>query len=204
MAPRLHPNNSFLAAILSTWARLHNKEPVDEIEVLSEMLWDNRHILIKQRPFIWPSWKDAGILYLNDLLHDSLPRFMSHEELGDKYRITVSFLELLQLRSAIPTLWKRKIIHPATGELEVKPSISTVEGRPIGINAKSSKVIYHTLVQFLKPSLSSQQKWNDVFPVDPIDDQEYWSLLPTRLPGIRSFRHFTLGLSTNLFPATDF
>lgn len=148
---------------------------MDEGEVQAEFLWDNRYILVQQKPISWTAWRNAGILYVNDLIHEELPRFMSHSELQDKYGIDVSFLELLQLRSAMPILWKRKIVSSANKDLSVKPAIHTIEGKPIYITTKSSKTIYYTIVRCLKPSISSQTKWNDVFPTDPQDRQEYWA-----------------------------
>lgn len=130
--------------------------------------------MVQQKPLDWKTWKNAGIYYINDLLHDSLPRFLSHAELGAKYRITSSFLELLQLRSAIPPLWKRLIVQPAMPDLEVKPTIWTAKGDSINIINKSSKTTCRTLIQYLKPVVSSQLKWNEKFPVATQDIPEHW------------------------------
>lgn len=50
----------------------------------------------------WQAWSEAGIHHINDILHDTQLRFLSHEELNAEYNIQSTFLNLLQLRSSIP------------------------------------------------------------------------------------------------------
>lgn len=95
----------------TTWATLHNGVPKDEKQIQQEIIWDNDHIKLGRRA-TWKTWKGTGILCINDLLHEHLPPFLSLTELGNKYGIDVSFLDVLQIRSAIPALWKRKLVSP--------------------------------------------------------------------------------------------
>lgn len=102
VASRIHHNHTFLKAIMTTWQKLQSKEPKTEEEVVRQVIWDNRYILIQREPIFWKKWSEAGINYINDLPHDTLPRFLSRLELTQKSGITTSFLELLQIWSAIP------------------------------------------------------------------------------------------------------
>lgn len=174
LASRIDPNYSFLREILKTWAKLHVIEPTEEADIQKEMLWNNSYINIQLKPVCWPRWRDAGILRINDLIHDSQPRFLSHTELAQKFGIHISFLELLQMRSAIPCLWKRKLTGQAQDNLTVKPTIYNAEKEPIPIVGKSSKTLYYTLVKFLKPNITSQIRWNEVFPIGDLERQDYW------------------------------
>lgn len=177
LATRLQGDHTFIKAILTTWARLHIHEPLDESAVQQEMIWDNDYICINLKPFTWPRWRDAGIIYINDLLHDSLTRFLSHTELTQRYGITTSFLETLQIRSAIPSSWKRKLTSPAKQDLQSKPTISTGKGNSdsMAIMGKPSKFIYYAIVKLMKPTVTSQVKWNDLFPMERAQAEEYWS-----------------------------
>lgn len=175
MASLIHPNHRFLRNILTTWANFHIREPTDEDGVQREMLWDNRFIQIQNKPISWPRWKNAGILYINDLLHDDQPRFLSHVELGTKYGLTVSFLEALQIRSAIPCLWKRKLMGSAQQNLTTKPVIYTTEREPVSPVGTSTRSIYYLLVKFLGQAPTSQARWNDIFPVNETGLSEHWS-----------------------------
>lgn len=75
LASRVHHNHTFLNTIMTTWEKLQSKEPAKNSEegVLRQAIWDNKYILIGQRPVRWPQWREAGIFYINDLLHDTLP-----------------------------------------------------------------------------------------------------------------------------------
>lgn len=93
--------------LLKTWAKFHFTLPESE-EVRSEILWNNDSILIKKKTFMWVT--TAGIVCVNDLLHQTEPRFLSHEELSTEYGIPCTFLEVFQIRAAIPCHWKRLIV----------------------------------------------------------------------------------------------
>lgn len=172
LAPKIDPNYTFLREILNTWAKLHIMEPTEEADIQGEMIWNNTYINIQLNPACWPRWRDAGILH--DLLHETQPRFLSHTELAHKFGISTSFLELLQIRSAIPCRWKRKLIGPASEHMVIKPTIYNTEKEPLPIVGKSSKVLYYTLVKFLRPIVTSQTRWNQIFPVSDLDRHEYW------------------------------
>lgn len=90
------------AQILRTWVRFHKYEPETESEVQEEILWNNRDITIAGKTISWPKWKAAGILHINNFIHKEEPRFSSHLEISAEFNISCSFLELLQLCSAIP------------------------------------------------------------------------------------------------------
>lgn len=172
LAHKLHPSNSFLRDILSTWVSLHIKEPREEADIQKEMIWDNNFILIKQKPF---AWRNAGIIRINDLLHEHRQHFLSHTELQQKYGVNITFLELLQLRSAIPCSWKRKLTSVAQQELVDRPAFYTEEGKPVSVTGKSLKSIYYLLVKFIKLAITAQLRWNDIFPVHKTDPQAHWS-----------------------------
>lgn len=81
----------------------------------------------------------------------------------------------LQIRAAIPCLWKRKLTGPAQKDLTNKPTIYTTEGDPIHINGKSSKFIYYLLTKSISQAITSQIRWNDIFPINNEDASTYWS-----------------------------
>lgn len=57
-----------LRQILQTWTKFHLIRPISEEEVLAEILWNNDSILIRKKPFLWPTWRAAGIKCIHDLL----------------------------------------------------------------------------------------------------------------------------------------
>lgn len=103
------------------------------------------------------------------------PRFYSHEEINSKYGVPASFLEVLQIRSAIPVKWKRKLIGVAAQNLNGYPSFHNFEDASVNILRQTSKQLYYTIVRLKKPPVSSQEKWNEFFPVAEEARQEYWA-----------------------------
>lgn len=43
------------------------------------------------------------------------------------------------------------------------------------MSSKTTRLIYYTLVKLVKPSVTSQTWWNEVFPINAEDQQEYWA-----------------------------
>lgn len=174
-ASRLQGDHHFIKGILNTWATLHIHEPTEEESIQQEVIWDNDYIKIDRKPLVWTRWREAGITYVNDIIHATQARFLSHTEIEEKFGVSTSFLQALQIRSAIPPIWKRKLVSPANQDLRINPSIRTSDGLHMTVTGKSSKSIYYTIVKSLKPVVTSQTRWNDLFPLDQADLQDYWS-----------------------------
>lgn len=112
------------------------------------MLWDNKYILIGRGHVACPTWKNAGIRYINDILHEHQPRFLSHTELTEEFGISVSFLNILQIRTALSRAWKRKILNPAVDETDGSPHIfSTDEQGGVKVVGKTLKFLYTTIIK---------------------------------------------------------
>lgn len=207
LASRLPSHCKFLRALLATWAHLHIREPMDDVEVLKEMLWHNEYIQIQQRTVLWTHWREAGIVHINDLLHEEHPRFSSHTELAEKYGITVSFLELLQIRSAIPLQWKRKICNCTRQQIDPKPTIATMENSDTNVLAKSTKTLYYSLVKASKPAITSQSRWNETFPTDTEQQEEYWSAIykaPYKVARDTKLQAFQFRIINRFLPCNSF
>lgn len=110
---KLSPHYSMFRDTLKSWEKFHNFEPDTEELVEGEIVWNNKSILIAQKPVFWQHWSDAGINTIADLLHHQEARFLSHQELTEKFGIPCSFLTVWQIRAAIPVRWKRLIVNPA-------------------------------------------------------------------------------------------
>lgn len=174
LVKHFQPRQIFLKQIFKTWTKYHNLPPTDEDAIKKEVLWYNPSILIDRVPAFWSQWNAVGITTINDLLHPLEPRFLSHEELSQVYGCRATFLQILQVRSAIPFTWRRKIASSATENMNLKPSITT-PCISIDITKSTAKKIYSALVETRKPSpISSQRKWNEFFPVGEDTQQEYW------------------------------
>lgn len=173
-ALRLPPQFSIAKQFLDTWQKLHFFEPISEDEIQQETIWHNDRITVNKQPLIWQKWREAGIVVINDLLHREFPRFLSHEEIQNRFGVECSFLQVLQIRSAIPCKWKRTLIHPANPELELLPLVRRSDGILMVVSNKSAKKIYQELIKCKTLQISSQNKWADVFPIIEAEWPTYW------------------------------
>lgn len=153
---------------LQIWAKSRKPQPSSEAEVLEEIIWGSDSINIDKKPIFWREWIAADILSINDLIHDREPRFLSHEEIAARYNVGCTFLNLYQLRAAIPSPWKRLIIGPKNQEQTLGPKIKRLENRmetsSLDISQVPSKRIYAFMLLFKTPAVASQKRWAEIFP----------------------------------------
>lgn len=55
------------------------------------------------------------------------------------------------------------------------PSFLDHDDTMVNITKQTSKQLYYTIIHFRKPSVSSQMKWNDVFPLGADACHDYWT-----------------------------
>lgn len=197
----------FLRQILKNWATLHIYEPWNQEGVLQETLWNNDYIKISGETQNWQAWKTAGITTIGDLWHTSLPRFLSDQEIRDKFGIQCSFLQLLQLRSALPCKWKRLLVSPLEQPLTRKPGFKSGIDSEIYIDNSSSRRIYKALVLRKLPVVSAQAKWNTLFPIDEHNLPDHWQLLykrPYRVARTTKLQAFQYRLLMRIIPCNKY
>lgn len=177
LSDRLPKQFTFLRQIMTTWAKYHTYEPWTEEDIKHESLWLNDYITVGGRTLSWSEWRSSGILTINDLWHPTQPRFLSDEEIRNAFSVPCSFLQLLQIRAAIPSKWKRLLQTNTAVTPDPKPHILTGLQSYINVEQASSKKIYQALTGLKMPSVSSQIKWNTDFPVDEQTIRQHWQVI---------------------------
>lgn len=175
LTTRINPHYQMLSAILNTWSDVHSFNPVTEQDVQQESLWFNDSITVNKLPICWRSWLNAGIITVNDILHPEHPRFLSHEEIAEKFYITVSFLNVLQICSCLPFEWRRLLTNPATHDTLLRPHIQAKNNSLLDILKNPSKRLYSTLIFMKRQPVAAQRKWDIEFPSPPdLPPEVYW------------------------------
>lgn len=85
-----------------------------------------------------------------------------------------SFLQVLQIRSAIYCPWKRLLHSGRDPKAGSAPCIRTADKNLIDVSNATAKKIYAAIISFKLPMVSSQDKWNDVFPLGETNQEDYW------------------------------
>lgn len=174
LASSVPDNYQLFKQVLSTWARFHLFQPASDQDMQEEPLWNNNRILISRKPAFWHEWKAAGITQIRNLIHLTEPRFLSHDEIALDYGLNVSFLQILQLRSAIPCPWKRLLTSPRIQVTPLKPTLQASNKSVVDVSRVSARKVYSTLIAFKLPTVSSPAKWNDILQQTDVCQEERW------------------------------
>ncbi len=71
------------------------KEPIATQDILEQSLWLNKYIEINNETVYWRSWINAGILHINDIVHNGT--FLTQDEIQFKYNLTTTYLAIIQI-----------------------------------------------------------------------------------------------------------
>lgn len=175
----LNPSFTFLRQIFHTWAKFHIADPTTTQQVQDEILWNNDSIKLEDRFQTWATWKQAGVNYINDLLHHSEPRFLTHEEVNFKFGTKSTFIEVLQIRANLPCKWKRLLTTPANQEQFPTPTIKIADKTQVPIHEASAKRLYIYLIQYKLPKITSQHKWEAVLQPPKQNRNDFWTMAYT-------------------------
>lgn len=180
LPPRLKAS-PFYHEVFTVWHKFHDTSPLSESEVRWEMLWYNKNVTIEGSPFRWDRWWRQGIMRVDDLLHESEGRFLSHTELTAKLGFHVTFLEALQIRHSIPYHW-RSLISPVGQTPTTEGLYVSFPGiKPIDIISTSPAVLYSNINKTLSKVIKAQGKWNLAFS-DPLPPGKLASPLQAAFP----------------------
>ncbi len=70
---------SFYKDIHDLYINNFKKEPTTAQNIFKQSIWLNDQITINNKCIISKSWKNSGILYINDIINPSNGLFVSHE-----------------------------------------------------------------------------------------------------------------------------
>ena len=77
-------------------------------EVLSEVIWLNKNILVADNTILYKKFYKKGIVYIRDII-DQSGTFLSVEAVNEKYEVIFDFVMYTGPIKAIPNKWKQII-----------------------------------------------------------------------------------------------
>ena len=100
--------DSFWSLVLREWSSVHYREPMDNSDILHQILWYNSCIKINGKPFIFKRAYRSGICRFADILKDDCT-LMNFGEICKQYGHVLTWLQYAQLTNAIPQSWVQTI-----------------------------------------------------------------------------------------------
>lgn len=101
---------------------------------------------------------------VNDIIHPSDGRFLSHTEINEKYDLNASFLDALRIRQSIPGSW-RALITPHGRPPDPAAILLTFgTNTTVDIFTASSRSLYAAIIGTMAKVIKSQAKWEMELP----------------------------------------
>ena len=149
----------FYRQVLHAWYQMKEMPECAE-DIVNEVIWYNKHIVIDKEYVFYKTWYNVGIIYISDLLNDQ-GAFMSYEELTSYYNFYCPKLSYISLLDAIPTVWRQKLkssyIRDRT--LYEEPYIYIENGKK-ELSIVTSKQLYWKLINKLKVEATCVNSWH--------------------------------------------
>ena len=100
--------NSFWKRVLTAWSKLNYKNPNDDVSIKNQIIWYNSFIKLEGRPFLWRTWWNKGIIFVEDLLNETSGEWLSYEMLVTKFGV-INWLEYNTIKALVPKTWLNTI-----------------------------------------------------------------------------------------------
>ncbi len=147
--------NSFWKDVLISWCTYNFKEPSTKADVRSQVLWFNSCLKIGGQLYLINKAKNAGIIYVRDIVHDN-GDFFTLDEIYHRYGHCITLMQYNSLKSCIPKEWKECLREDGNGTKKSK--IESISKMP-----HVCKHIYSYLINIKsKEPVKAQDKWNAV------------------------------------------
>ena len=170
------------------------KQPTLE-QIKNEIIWNNRYITVNKNPILWQSWINKGVLHIYDLL-DSEGKLLDVKAMNQKYNIRCNFLNLLQLRQAIPFTWRQILYCSSFKECKVREEFTIfLNTRRLSFNSIQTRDFYSLFIVKLKREPTCIPKWKEEFPEFNTARDDIWddifslAFKTTRDTALQSFQY---------------
>ncbi len=114
----------FYPEVQKYWSevRIINNPNIKVDTIQEQVIWNNHYniITVAKQSYYWKRWAKNGIVFIKDLLNND-NWFLGYSEINRKYNIKCNFLDKLQIRQSIPSVW-RDILYKSS-KLKTKHTV---------------------------------------------------------------------------------
>ena len=149
---------------------------------------------MQKKPIEWNKWKERGIKKIGDLLNEE-GNFLSQDDINKIYKVKCNFLELLQIRLSIHSLWWETIYGEKKRSVLNAEVIYYCNGSIHELSTVTCKDIYWSFIHHRKRDPSCVKKWAVAYPGFKNATEELWtnifrlSFSITRETKLQSFQY---------------
>ena len=155
---------NFWSEVLYAWTKVHFDTPRTCNEIISQIIWLNSNIRIKNEPILYKNLVSKGIMRIGDII-DGHREFQTFEQIHTKFGIS-NYLAYHNVVAAIPQRWKDLIKSEFNAEVKVETNVDD----ELIVKWFNNKLIvasaYFELDQEKIHVLKAVQKWNELLADD--------------------------------------
>ncbi len=144
------------------WSQVQTVETCIAKEIFNRIIWNNRYITTKNKPFQWKTWVMKSITKIGDITDDQ-GMFLSYSEINQKFNLECNFLEVLQITQSIPSRW-REVIYDVTKCLIDTNVIYCNNGKIQYISKTTCKDVNWNFVTKRRRVPRCCEKWAEYYP----------------------------------------
>ena len=149
-AASLDLTDPFLKEVLEHWTNLNYRE--ENLDFMNSYIWQNSLIRIGNQPLFYPSWLEAGVTVVKDLV-DIKQDFLSFDVFENKFQIKTNYLEYYKIRSALKQY--KKSCSLETDKPHTESAVETIQS-----SQKVVKKLYKLLIEKKATHPSrTEEKW---------------------------------------------
>ena len=173
----------FYKQLYQIWNKVRSK-PEKLSEYLAQVIWKNKFIQLPVQPkskrcktLCWPALYEAGIVRVIDLFKPD-GTFINLHEFCKDHNIKCNFLQVIQIKKAIPKTWVTMITSQLTHSTEntnVNLLLKT-SGKCYDICKSSTKTVYEHIILSKYVQATAVQRWSEQFEIDEDDWSNIFTL----------------------------
>ena len=158
----------FYKEFLDARSRLNKENILSYEDVASQVIWNNKHIIIKKHSVFEEHLLEEDILTVGDLFCRGVKRDLSPT---DRFK-------LMSLTDAVPVEWRKRVkqsAHYTRPELRNKVHLK-IDNADVDLSSVTSKSLYNAFTMAKQTPPSAQKRFQDQFPDVQFDWNEIYLL----------------------------
>ena len=172
----------FYRECLIAWNKLKLfNEPSNYLEVSSEIIWNNRNILIDGNSVYKGKLHLMGIIYIGDIIDYNGKLFPFDTLLRNFPNLTFAeYFFLFSVFKSIPVRWKIFLENPPKTKKSSDPEHAQItfisNSKSISLEKASSKLVYNALLDKIGEIPTAQDRFQKIYPDTHFDWNKIYSL----------------------------
>ena len=158
--------SKFYEQIFTSWFEIYSR--TSPIHCMFEKLWDNKFVIVDNKPVHYQTWIDKGIVYLKDIV-DTTGKAISKQMLEDKYDFKIKQMDYNSLISAIPAQWRSATLNNCNHPINTQDTQLLLGDKQVKLSELYCKQFTNFFLSNLYSEPACQTKWMKYMEVDKND-----------------------------------